>query len=94
MTFVVKLNGGKDVKAMKVDSVAPINAKKQQLINAKNTGYVAVAGMGLSVASGLVNNKFLRKNHKIFAGLSFAAVIAHIYLVGGKNKQKKTSPTK
>ena len=81
---------------MKVDSVAPAtlntntNRKKHSLINVKNTGYVAVAGMGLATLSGVTKSRFLMKNHKVFAGISLVSVIAHLYLIigGRKNKTK------
>lgn len=78
---------------MKVDSRASTNTstKKRPLINLKSTGYVAVAGMGLSGLSGFTKNEFLRKNHKVFAGISFLAVFAHLYVIFGGHKRKKVT---
>jgi len=76
---------------MKVESVtqANMNTKKRPLINLKTTGYVAATGIGLSMLSGLTKNRILRKNHKILAGISFTAVVAHIYLIINGHKQTK-----
>lgn len=75
---------------MEVSSVSPINSNKNNrpVINARNTGYVASVGFGLTMLSGVTKNNFLRKNHKIFAGISLIAMIAHILKVSGPHKQK------
>ena len=77
---------------MKIDGVTSTNTstkqKKQPLISVKNTGYVAVAGMAITMIGGVTKNKFLMRSHKVFAGISFAAAIAHIALVMGKFKSK------
>lgn len=75
---------------MKADSVsAKPNNRNKSFINAKTTGYVATAGVGLSILSGITKNKFLRKNHKTFAGISVLGIISHILIVSGKHRQKK-----
>lgn len=69
---------------MPVNSVSSINInnkRKRPLINAKSTGYVAAAGMGLTALSAMTKDKTIRKSHKIFALISLAAMLAHIYLV-------------
>lgn len=75
---------------MKIKNIAFTNEKrKKTLLTPKSTGYLAVAGVGLSALSGLSKNEFLRKNHKFFAGVSFLAIIAHIWSLHRKYNYKK-----
>lgn len=75
---------------MKIKNIAFTNKnRKKPLINPKNTGYIAVTGMSLSALSGISKNEFLRKNHKIFAGISFLAIITHIWSLHKKYSYKK-----
>lgn len=65
---------------MKIKNIAFTNEKrKRPLITPKSTGYIAAFGVGISALSGISKNEFLKKNHKVFAGVSFLAIIAHIW---------------
>jgi len=82
---------------MQVNGISSANAttststKKRSVLNTKSTGYVAAAGMALAVLSGPTKSKFLRNNHKVFAGISLVAVIAHMYLVSSNRNHWKKS---
>lgn len=76
---------------MKIDRVTSTNknTKKRPVINAMNTGYIAAGGIGLSMISGHSKVKFLKKNHKVFAGMTCAAVLAHMYVILGGPRIKR-----
>ncbi len=72
---------------MKVDEL-----KLSAVITPKTTGYAAVAGLGLTAASGISRNKTLRGKHKVFAWLTTAITALHIGLIeylNHKYKRKK-----
>jgi len=69
---------------MPVQNVSSINMqgqKKGSLFGAKNTGYVAVAGLALATATSFSKNKTVHKSHKTFAVIALAAMLAHIFKV-------------
>lgn len=76
---------------MPIDKVSSTNNNqpKRHIINAKNTGYMATAGIGLTMVSAMVENKFVKKSHKFFAWFSLATLATHIYLVSKRHKQKQ-----
>lgn len=76
-------SGGHEVKVTNTSAATKSKAKKRPIINTQNTGYIATAGIGLSVISGVSKYKTLRKSHKFFAGLTFIAAATHIYIATG-----------
>lgn len=65
---------------MKAEAFSSANSyKNKTLINLRNTGYFATTSIGLTMASGLTKNKTLKKSHKVFAWISVASVLLHIF---------------
>lgn len=70
---------------MQVNGITQQNNKKYSIVNARTTGYTAAAGLGLTMASGVIKNKFMRKGHKYFALTTVISTVLHIYLLHKKH---------
>lgn len=62
------------ILSMKVSSVSSV-------ITPKTTGYASAVGMGLTLMSGMSQNKIFKKAHKPLAIFSAIAAIIHIGLI-------------
>lgn len=58
-----------------------IRQPEKPIINASNTGYASLIGMGLTCASGMSRNKTVRSSHKYLSILTAAATILHLVKV-------------
>ena len=58
-----------------------LNITNNKYITPKTTGYAAAVGIGLSLFSGALNNKNIRKFHKPLAYASVALTAIHIGLI-------------
>lgn len=68
---------------MKINNISFTNSDKKRnpILNSKLSGYVATAGVGAAIISGISKNKTLRKNHKYTASFSAVTLIWHIFSV-------------
>ena len=54
---------------------------QSSILTPKTTGYAALAGMGMTVVSGISKTKTLRKTHKPFAYLTGILSLLHVGLI-------------
>lgn len=54
---------------------------RRQLINSKNTGYLATSGVALALVSGITKNKSFKKSHKYIALATSALIALHIFCI-------------
>lgn len=73
---------------MQVDKINT-HHKKHSLINAKSTGFLAVASVGAATLGGVTKNKFMMKNHKVFAGISLGAIFLHLLTLNSYKWHRK-----
>lgn len=71
---------------MQIQNISSINMKGHgstsgSVINAKSTGYTAVAGLGLATLASFSKNKTIHKSHRYFGLVGFAAMLAHVWIV-------------
>ena len=62
-----------------VDSLSLTN--KKPMLRTENTGYMALAGLGLTTASAIIKNKSVRKYHKPFALITAGLTLLHFGIV-------------
>lgn len=75
---------------MQVEKIQyPKKQNKRPLINAKSTGYIAAFSVGAATLGGITKNKFLQKNHKVFAGISLGAIFLHLASLHANHRRRK-----
>ena len=52
--------------------------KPKPLLTGKNTGYAAMAGMGLTMLTGMTRNKTMRSSHLYMSFLTATAAVVHL----------------
>jgi hypothetical protein len=71
-----------------IQSVHPSQTKP--LLRGTNTGYMALTGMGLTVAAGVCKNKTVKKCHKPLGYITAGLTLLHLGIVlHHKNEWKK-----
>lgn len=78
---------------MPIHSLNTVSFKSQQnkYINSKTTGYIATGGIALTLASGLIKSKTLKKNHKSLSIITALLVGFHLFSVEFNKKMYKKS---
>lgn len=76
-----------------VQSINPITTQKP-ILNAKNTGFAALGGMCLTVASAKTKAKPLRKQHKCIGYITGALTLLHVAIIALHHSSRKNSSSK
>jgi hypothetical protein len=65
-------------------------AQNKPLLRGSNTGYMALAGMGLTTAAGICKNKTAGKYHKPLGYITAALTLLHLgVILHNRNEWKK-----